>query len=434
MTPAGAIATLLTMLPTSSSGRHRRVPGSARSVVGSRRVATILVPAALVALAACSSDDGSSNASPSTSAAATTATIDPTGSSAPTDSSATTPPVATDDAAAEATRAMFAPITADVPGCTVAASRGGEVVFAEAFGAARLDATVPMTTDTVVDIGSTSKQFTATAVLLLVGRGELDLDAPLSSVLLDLPSWADEPTIRQLMHHESGIPDYISLLIERGFSLGEVTTDADALDALREVTELEFAPGRSWAYSNSNYFLLGQIVLAITSDDLGTFLADEVFGPLDLDMVMDPTTAIPEKATSYEGSGDQRVVADSGWQQLGDGAIQTTPSELVQWASEYWSPELTPTLGDRLDRAPTALGVPGDGIYGAGIFALDDSELGRVLRHSGGWGGFVTAFAVAPELEVAIAATCTSPESASSLVTAGDPELELLRIWATTAD
>ena len=204
-----------------------------------------------------------------------------------------------------ATRAMFASITPDMPGCTVAASRGGEVVFAEAVGAARLDPAVPMTTDTVVDIGSTSKQFTATAVLLLAERGEVDLDAPLSSVLDDLPSWADEPSIRQLMHHESGIPDYIGLLADQGFSLGEVTTDADALDALAEVTELEFEPGTSWAYSNSNYFLMGQVVLAVTGDDLGTFLADEVFGPLDLDMVMDPTAVIEEKAISYEGEGDR---------------------------------------------------------------------------------------------------------------------------------
>jgi CubicO group peptidase (beta-lactamase class C family) len=337
-----------------------------------------------------------------------------------------------DAAAVEATRAMFAPITADMPGCTVAASRGGEVVFAEAVGAARLDPAVPMTVETVVDIGSTSKQFTATAVLLLAERGDLDLDAPLSSVLGDLPAWADEPSIRQLMHHESGIPDYIGLLADQGFSFGDVTTDDDALDALADVTELDFEPGTSWAYSNSNYFLMGQVVLAVTGDDLGIFLADEVFGPLDLDMVMDPTAAIAEKATSYEGSGDGRFVADSLWQQLGDGAIQTTPSQLVRWASEYWSPELELTIDDRLDQAPVPAGLPGDGVYGAGIFALADDELGQVLRHSGGWGGFVTVFAVAPELEVAIAATCTSPESGAALAS-DDPELELLRIWASTA-
>ena len=121
------------------------------------------------------------------------------------------------------------------------------------------------------------------------------------------------------------------------------------------------------------------------------------------------------------------------WQQLGDGAVQTKPSELVRWAAEYWDTALD-CLGidDRLDRAVPVPGEIGAGAYGAGIFATDDDELGQVLTHSGGWGGFVTVFAVAPDLEVAIAATCTSPESASRLVTDGDPERELLDIWAAT--
>ena len=301
-------------------------------------------------------------------------------------------------------------------------------MYAEAFGAARLDPLVPMTTETVVDIGSTSKQFTANALLLLAQRGEVDLDSPVSAFLDGLPAWADEVTVRQMMHHESGIADYIGLLLNRGFAFTEVTTDADALAALGEATELDFAPGTSWAYSNSNYFLMAQLVLAVTGDDLGEFLATEVFAPLELDMVMDPTAVIPTKAVSYSGTGDATTVADSPWQQLGDGAVQTTPSQLVQWASQYWSPTVgSPAIADaRLDQAAAAEDA---GSYGAGIFATDDEELGQVLQHSGSWGGFVTMFYVAPNLEVAVAATCTSPDSAELL----DFELNLLRIWAATA-
>ena len=93
----------------------------------------------------------------------------------------------------------------------------------------------------------------------------------------------------QLIHHESGIPDYIDLLVERGFVVtGPSPTIADALDALGDVIDLDFAPGTKWEYSNSNYFLLSQVVLAVTGEDLGAFLAAEVFEPLGLDMVMDP--------------------------------------------------------------------------------------------------------------------------------------------------
>ena len=233
------------------------------------------------------------------------------------------------------------------PGRSVAVGRGGAVVFAEAYGAARLDPFEPMTVDTVVDIASVSKQFTATAILLLAERGAIDLDAPLSTYLPDLPAWASRPTVAQLIHHQSGIPDYIDLLVERGFDVtGTSPTIADALAALADVVDLDFAPGTWWEYSNSNYFLLSQVVLAVTGDDLGAFLAAEVFEPLGLDMVMDPIAAIEEKAVSYQDAGGKWQVADSRWEPtIGAGSIQTTPSQLVAWAAQYWAPTIgAPTI------------------------------------------------------------------------------------------
>ena len=165
-----------------------------------------------------------------------------------------------DVAAANFTRRQFANLRGDDPGCTVAVGRDGAVVFAEAYGAARLDPFEPMTVDTVVDIGSVSKQFTATAILLLAERGEVDLDVPLSTYLPDLPAWASQTTVAQLIHHQSGIPDYIELLVERGFTVTESSpTIADALAAFSDVRDLLFAPGARWEYSNSNYFLSSQL-------------------------------------------------------------------------------------------------------------------------------------------------------------------------------
>lgn len=110
-----------------------------------------------------------------------------------------------------------------------------------------------MTVDTVVDVGSVSKQFTATAILLLAERGAVDLDAPLSTYLPDLPAWASRPTVFQVIHHESGIPGYIDLLVKRCFVVtGSSPTIADALAALGDVVDLDFAPGTRWEYSNSN--------------------------------------------------------------------------------------------------------------------------------------------------------------------------------------
>ncbi len=342
-----------------------------------------------------------------------------------------------DAAAAEFTRGLFARLRGGDPGCTVAVGRGGAVVFAEAYGAARLDPFEPMTVDTVVDIASVSKQFTATAILLLAERGAVDLDASLSTYLPELPAWASQTTVAQLMHHESGIPDYIDLLVKRGFDeTGTSPTIADALAVLGDVVDLRFAPGARWEYSNSNYFLLSQVVLVVTGDDLGTFLTAEVFEPLGLEMVMDPVAAIENKAVSYKDAGGKWQVADSRWvPTIGAGSVQTTPSQMVTWAAQYWEPTIgAPTIdAERFEAAvdaPVAVDVDVEGgiRYGAGIFEADvGGDVGRVLSHSGYWGGFVTVFSVAPKHRVAVAVTCTSPSAMRRLGRAFD--VDLLAAW-----
>ena len=343
-----------------------------------------------------------------------------------------------DAAAAEFTRGLFADLRGDDPGCTVAVGRGGAVVFAEAYGAARLDPFEPITIDTVVDIGDVSQQFTATAILLLAERGKVDLDAPLSTYLPDLPAWASRPTVAQLIHHVSGIPDYIDLLVERGFAVrGTSPTIADALAALGDVVDLHFAPGKRWEYSNSNYFLLSQVVLAVTGDDLGAFLATEVFEPLGLDMVMDPIAAIGDKAVSYQDAGGKWQIADSRWEPtIGAGAIQTTPRQLVAWAAQYWEPTVgAPTINaERFEAAVdtpvnTNDDVEGGIRYGAGMFELDvGGDVGRMLTHDGQWGGFVTRLSIAPAHRVAVAVTCTSPSAWRQVTSTLEPG-DLLAPW-----
>ena len=333
-----------------------------------------------------------------------------------------------DAAAAAFTRGVFADLHGDEPGCTVAVGRDGAVVFAEAYGAARLDPFEPMTVDTVVDIASVSKQFTATAVLLLAERGVVDLDAPLSTYLPDLPAWASQTTLAQLIHHQSGIPDYIDLLPERGFSETRSPTVADALAALGDVAELDFEPGSSWSYSNSNYFLLSQVVLAATGVDLGAFLAAEVFGPLGLDMVMDPLATIENKAMSYERVDGAWQPWENRWEpNIGAGAIQTTPSQLVVWAAQYWEPTIGAATIDaeRLDDAADAGG--GDA-YGAGIIERDvGGSVGQVLGHGGRWDGFDTTFSVAPSHQLAVAVSCTTPDAMRRLGRTVD--VDLLSAW-----
>ena len=335
-----------------------------------------------------------------------------------------------DAVAIAATNALFAELDPTGPGCTLAIGRAGKVVFANAWGAADIESGTSMSIDTVVDVGSTSKQFTATAILLLAERGTIDLDAALSTYVDGLPDWSDVVTLRQMAHHVSGIPDYIDLLVGDGITFQDPAGDADVLAVLR-TAELDVPVGDHFEYSNSNYFLLGQVVLQVTGEHLGDFLAHEVFAPLGLDMVMDPTVSIVGKATSYELADGEWANADSPWSQTGDGGIQTTPTQLVRWATQYWEP----TIGDDAaalahtrieDTVDEDEDGDGDERYGWGIGAYRHTGLGTVFSHSGGWAGFATIFAVLPDERLVVAGTCTAYELD---VEQHDLETELLQIW-----
>jgi CubicO group peptidase (beta-lactamase class C family) len=307
-----------------------------------------------------------------------------------------------------ASDALFADIDQDGPGCAAAVSVDGEQPWAGGWGVADVESGDELSEDTVFDVGSTSKPFTATLVLLLAERGDLELDAPLSDVLDDLPDWADQVTLDQMLHHTSGIPDYVDLLYDEGFEDTDRTTDEDALEALGEVEDLDFEPGDHFEYSNSGYFLAAEAVEEATGEDFADVVAEELFGPYDLAAEVDPVTDDPLKARSYVADSDGWAVADSAWEQVGDGGVQTSPTQLVWWASELWSP----LVGDQVADARLADPVDdGEGLrYGAGIVIDEHDELGTVLSHSGSWAGFVTDLVVLPDDQVAAAVSCNTPD------------------------
>lgn len=119
------------------------------------------------------------------------------------------------------------------------------------------------------------------------------------------------------------------------------------MQALHETPELIFAPSTQFDYSKSNYLLLGEIVHRISAKPPPEFLNTEIFRPLDLAMVVDPVGKVPNKATPYESNerstasnrSECRAVS-SAWEQIGDGAVQTTPSQLVRWADNYRTGEV----------------------------------------------------------------------------------------------
>ncbi|MBI2701128.1 hypothetical protein A9W98_06355 [Mycobacterium gordonae] len=312
-------------------------------------------------------------------------------------------------------------VKADGPGCSAAVGVEGKVAWTGVAGLANVANGGKITAETVFDIASVSKQFTATAVLLLAAAGKLTTDDALAQFLPEMPPWATNVTVSQLMHHTSGISDYVGLLQEQGFSYADRTTEAQALQALAGAPELMFKPGSHYQYSNSNYLLLGEIVHRVSGEALPDYLNAEIFTPLSLTMVVDPVASIPNKALSYTSEGGDYRVADSKWEQVGDGGIQTTPSQLVRWADNYRTGKVGgPNLLDAQLSGSVQTEPGGGDRYGAGIFSLANG----MLDHDGAWAGFVSAFRVSSDRRTSVAVSCNVDKQ--------DPEAladALGRIW-----
>ncbi len=285
-------------------------------------------------------------------------------------------------------------LTSSEPGCSAAVARDGHVVWAGALGLANTASHTSLTTGSRFDFASVSKQFTATAILLLAEEGALSLSDSVRHWLPALPAWAERITVADLLHHTTGISDYAPTLTGQGHTLADPTTQADALAVIAATTPAE--PGR-FDYSNSNYVLLAEIASTVTNMPFGEFLAGQVFGAAPL--ALEP--ASPDTVTGYS---DGKPVT-SAWKQIGDGGIVGTPSELAQWA-DYYRKGLPghPSLPAAAVADAVDTGDPAGSRYGAGILVGSDGS----LSHIGTWAGEVTLFGVAPDRQTSIVVSCNS--------------------------
>jgi CubicO group peptidase (beta-lactamase class C family) len=320
------------------------------------------------------------------------------------------------------------------PGCALGIYRDGTIAYARGYGMANLEHGIPNGPATVFDIGSTSKQFTAASILLLARDGTLSLDDDVRRWFPEMPRYARPVTVRQLLHHTSGLRDYLTLMALRGTNFDGVTTAADALHLIVRQRETNFEPGREHLYSNSGYFLLGQIVERASGKPLPAFAAERIFGPLGMTNTHfhdDHTMIVPRRATGYapkrgseggSGSGGASATSEggfridmSGFEQTGDGAVMTTVEDLLRWVNNFGDP----VIGDRamLDTMH-ARGVltTGDTIpYALGVVHGERRGM-RTVRHGGAWAGYRADLVRYPDQRTAIACLC-------NLATAGPSAL-----------
>ena len=295
------------------------------------------------------------------------------------------------------------------PGAVVLVARGDQILLQRAFGLADLERNVPLTADSVLDIGSTSKQFTAAAVVLLAQAGKLALADPVKKHVSELPACCDPVTVRHLLLHTSGIPDYIGLMMKAGSDFEDKTTADDAIEALKKVDKLLFAPGAKWEYSNSNYFLLSEVVERAGGQPLAEFAQARFFAPLAMASThihTDCTQIVANRALSYspKRGGGWRWNFSS-WEQTGDGSVMTTVGDLLRWARNF---ESGVAGGKELLEAMGKPGALDDGTaidYGMGLrFTTEDGQ--AVVSHGGAWAGYRAELLRVPAERLVVVCLC----------------------------
>ena len=307
---------------------------------------------------------------------------------------------------------LFARFAAGLsPGCALAVVEQGRVVLARGYGFADLDRRLPITPRTRFDIASTSKQFTAASVLLLAARGRLSLDDDVRQYVPELPRHDTVITLNHLLHHTSGLPNYIDLLAASGKRYEEVTTDDDALAALAAAPQLQFPPGTAFRYNDSGYFLLSLVVKRVTGRSLREFAAENLFAPLGMtdtrivDDLNDLTGEVPGRAVPYEREDGSFRPLTTAWEQTGDGGVNSTVLDLAKWDANFYSGAVG---GKALIAAMTAPGSLANGSplpYGGGLF-LDRFRGHRRERHPGSWRGFCSELMRLPGRRLSVITLC----------------------------
>jgi CubicO group peptidase (beta-lactamase class C family) len=268
---------------------------------------------------------------------------------------------------------------------SVLVARGGDVLLDQGYGMANREWNIPNDGDTKFRLASVSKQFTAVAVMLLNQRGQLDLDAPIKTWLPDAPATWDAVTVRQLVSHTSGIPNFTDFP-DFHATKTQAATLPELIARFRD-RPLDFQPGQGWAYSNSGYILLTAVIERVSGKPYAAFVSEALFQPLGMtDSGYDSQAAVlPRRASGYTPSPDGVVNADYAHMSIpqGAGGLYSTTRDLLKWEQGLFG-------GRILNPASLAqLITPVRNDYAMGLEVVRAGD-GAIVRHSGGIEGFNT--------------------------------------------
>jgi CubicO group peptidase (beta-lactamase class C family) len=281
----------------------------------------------------------------------------------------------------------------NIPGVALLVSRGGQIVQGEGFGLANVELQVPVKPETIFQSGSMGKQFTATALMMLVEEGKVVLDDPLTKYFVGAPASWKEVTVRELLSHTAGFGDY-----PEKFDFRKDWTE-DELLKLVEGIPLAYPPGTKWEYSNLGYLTLGILIHRVTGRFYGDFLQQRIFQPLGMSTtcIISEADIVPNRAAGYRLVNGE--LKNQEWvapmvNTTADGSLYFSVLDLARWDAALYTEKLLKRSSFEQMWTPAKLksGQPNKDGYGFGWF-IGGRHGHREISHDGAWQGFETSIA-----------------------------------------
>lgn len=290
----------------------------------------------------------------------------------------------------------------------VLVAENGKIIYQKSFGFADYDSKRNLNDSSVFELASVSKQFTATAILLLIDKGKLSLTDSLRKFFPELPY--SNITIRHMLTHTSGLPDYFWLMIEK-WDHSKIAFNRDMIAMLtKEKLPVVFEPGTRWEYSNTAFVILATIVENISGQSYKDYMAENIFTPLEMKHTRIYNTrrslkdTIPNYAYGFiyndslkkfilpdNDPDNQFVVYMDGIQ--GDGIVNSTTADLLKWDRAVKNNSLLSEATQKeMLKGQEILDTANKTYYGYGVM-VGKNELGNFISHSGGWPGYTTNLA-----------------------------------------
>jgi CubicO group peptidase (beta-lactamase class C family) len=279
---------------------------------------------------------------------------------------------------------------AHIPGLALLVSLHGRPIRTEGYGMSNVELRTKVSPESIFQSGSVGKQFTATAVMLLVRDGKLGLGDPLTQYFPDAPAWWHEVTVRQLLSHTAGFTDY-----PKDFDMRRDYTEEELLKIVEGIGP-EYPPGTSWSYSNLGYVTLGMLIHRVTGEFYGDFLRKRIFQPLGMSTarVISEEDIVANRVAGYrlvDGHLKNQEWVSPTLNTTADGSLYFSILDLAKWDAALYTEKLLPqsSLKQMWSVAPLRDGQPNSGPYGYGWF-IDAKQGHRVVEHEGEWQGFET--------------------------------------------